>query len=207
MKTVDPFDILMEHILPLAPSAARKPLLILIGGCSRVGKTVLAGKIQAALQQKDFSSLWLPLDSWLVDLHKRSSDSTVLERFEGVAIVAAVKKILAGEEIFPPVYDPVTRCRLSESGPVRFKMDSGFLLVDGVIALALKGLLDLARLKIFVSVSSEVRRDRLSRFYGEYKGLKNEATSIIEAREQEEVPFILGTQVSADIVFVGENRK
>jgi uridine kinase len=124
----------------------------------------------------------------------------VLERYECDRISDEVKKILAGKTIYPPVYEPVSRQRLTERSEQGLTLTQGVLLVEGVIALALPVLRQFAQLKIFVAAEDEIRLQRLQSFYRLRKGLEQEASHIIAEREKEEVPFIKETAVWADVL-------
>jgi len=89
---------------------------MLIGGCSRTGKSTLASKLSKTFEADGVECGIVNLDSWLVSLEERKIDSTVMERYDCVAIIKAVKEILSGKKVFPPVYDVVSRRRISERG-------------------------------------------------------------------------------------------
>ena len=192
---------LFDHLRARCASRLPGNSLVLIGGCSRTGKTVLAEALDARFRQHGIPSLVLPLDSWLLGVDQRPPRSTVADRYEGNAIVRAVRSLMAGETMRPPVYDARSRRRLDAPG-APLSITSGVILADGVVALALPELVQLAQCRIYVTVSDEVRLPRLETFYTEFKGLpRDEARSIIRAREDEEVPFIKASAAAADVTF------
>lgn len=192
---------LVDHLLPLAVSPPRPPSAVLIGGCSRVGKTWLSEAVCARLESLGVATRRVPLDAWLLGLDQRPPGSTVLDRYEGPRIVEAVRALLEGRPVFPPVYDPVTRRRTAPEAAEPLRLASGMLMVDGVIALALPDLCSLAAARIYVNAPDPVRLERLRIFYRDAKGLGDEAESVIRARESEEVPFIKRTRRWADLIF------
>ena len=197
-------DVLSEHILALKVPSSKKSMLILVGGCSRAGKTVLVSKLKENIISSGINTDVVNLDSWLVSVDNRKQDSSVLDRYEIPSIISAIKKIQQGEVIYPPVYDVVSRMRVAESGINSVSIKNGILFIEGVVALAIEELVKNSTLRIFVGISDKVRRKRLVHFYSDVKRLdRKEYEKIIETREQEEVPFIKGTTVNADVIFDG----
>ena len=197
-------DFLSEHILTLTVPSSNKPMLILVGGCSRAGKTVLVSKLTENIISSGINTAVVNLDSWLVSVDNRKQDSSVLERYEIPSIISSVKKVQQGVVIYPPVYDTVSRRRVAEPGFNSISINDGILFVDGVVALAMEELVKNAKLRIFVDIPDKVRKQRLVDFYSDIKRLdRKEYENIIETREKEEVLFIKRTAVNADVIFDG----
>lgn len=197
-------DFLTEYILTLKAESSNKSMLILVGGCSRAGKTVLVSKLAENIISSGINTTVVNLDSWLVSVDNRKQDSTVLERYEIPSIILSIQKVQQGKTIYPPVYDVISRRRISESGVAPISLTDGILFVEGVIALAIRELTENAVLRIFVDIPDNLRKQRLVAFYSDVKRLdRKESKKIIETREQEEVPFIKGTAVNVDVIFDG----
>jgi uridine kinase len=195
-------DDLFDRAQRLVNAAPETTSLILIGGCSRSGKSTLAHAVASRFTASGISTRVLGLDHWLIDVEHRSAASTVLERYDGNAIVQAVMALLCGETVHPPVYDVVTRRRVAERSEEGVCLATGVLIVEGVVALALEELLRSARARIYTHTDDDVRLARLRDFYTRTKRLgADEAESLIEARELEEVPSIKQTVAHADFVF------
>ncbi len=195
-------DFLSKRILKLAVEAPDNLILVLVGGCSRAGKTALVSKLSEEVVSCGINTAVINLDSWLVSLDKRKKDSSVLERYEVNSIVSAIEDIKHGTAIYPPVYDVVSRRRVAGSGPDPIVISNGVLFIDGVIALAIDKLFEVAALRVFVGISDKLRRQRLVKFYSDIKGLgSDEYENIIESREKEEVLFIKKTANNADVIF------
>lgn len=191
---------LSQHILTLLNESLNKPLIVLVGGCSRTGKTVLVSKLIENIISSGINTAIVNLDSWLVSLDNRKQNSSVLERYEIASIISAIKKVQQGEVVYPPVYDAVSRRRIADSGGAPISITDGILFVEGVVALAIKELIEGAALRIFVDIPDKLRKQRLVIFYSDIKGLdRKEYENIIETREKEEVPFVKRTAVNADI--------
>ena len=197
-------EVLSEHIRALLNESSNKPMIVLVGGCSRTGKTVLVSKLTENIISSGINTVSVKLDSWLISVENRKEDSSVLERYEIPSIISSIKRLQQGEQIYPPVYDAVSRRRVSESGVVPISINEGILFVEGVVALAIEELVENATLRIFVDIPDELRRQRLVNFYSDIKRLdRKEYEDIIKRREKEEVTFIKGTAVNADIIFDG----
>lgn len=193
-------DSLKTRIQELLELKRQAPVLILLGGCARVGKTTLAGQLVEWIKSQSTPALLVSLDSWLIDHRKRRPHSTVLERYECGRISAAITKILSGETVYPPVYEAASRQRLTEKSEQGLALSQGVILVEGVISLALPILRENADLAIFVTTEDEIRLQRLQSFYRFREGLEQEAEEIITERENEEVPFIKETAAWADVI-------
>ena len=201
---LDSIDDLFERLQHSIDRAADTRSLILIGGCSRSGKTTLARGIASRFRSRGVLAHTVGLDSWLVSVEHRSATSTVLERYDCGAIATSVTALLRGETVHPPVYDVATRRRVSERSDVDLHVASGVVIAEGVIALGLETLLPFARARIFTEVDDPVRLARLEEFYTQTKHLTAQAArSLIGERELEEVPFIKSTRANADVVFAG----
>jgi len=207
IQIVSSFENLFKQIVKsykhkAAPHRHHRVKLLLIGGTSRSGKTTLANHISSQLNTQDINNIIVSLDLWLIDIDKRKENSVVIERYETKAIINAVDHILIGHVIFPPIYNPITRKRTSETGDQGLCIDAGVAIIDGVIALAIPELLSKADMSIFVDIEDKLRQERLTDFYTKFKGFSsNEATLIIQDREKEEIPYVNDTKKNADIIF------
>ena len=190
------------HRSLLAQIYTQQPLaLILIGGCARVGKTTGCQQIMNGCREQSIPTLYVPLDAWIVSVEKRPVNSTVLDRYEGSKICEGLSKLLKGQTIYPPVYDPITRTRVKEKSETPLFLGQGLIFAEGVMALAYPELRELATLCLYLSLSDSIRLQRLSDFYLNQKGFTlQQAQQLIEKREQEEIPVIKKTQLWADYV-------
>ncbi|MFH0828110.1 MAG: AAA family ATPase, partial [Candidatus Omnitrophota bacterium] len=158
-------EALYKHLREAGVLNCAYPNLILIGGCSRSGKSTVAAKLAKKLSGDKVANCTVKLDSWLVSLEKRRAASKVMERYESKKIIHSLKDILKGEVVYPPVYDVNSRRRIAEHGSDGIFIKDGVVIAEGIIALALEKLMDKALLKIFVSVPDRVRIKRLKYFY------------------------------------------
>lgn len=187
---------LVKKLLAQSPGIERP--LLLIGGCARTGKSTLANALQQAAHQHTASATVIPLDWWIIPASQRPRDSTVLQRYEIPRLLPEIQALLAGNPIFPPVYDPISRERLTEQRPKAVYAPPGWVIVEGVIALGLPGLRAQALAGIYVSIPDSIRKQRLYDFYTDSKGFsEQESWDLIQQREAEEVPWVKATAVYA----------
>lgn len=195
------FNHLYEKIYELSCHALNGSSLVLVGGCSRTGKSALSVMLSEKLLADRIEHGIVNLDAWLLGVDERGHHSLVMERYDCQAIISSVKELLQGKAVYPPVYDMISRRRISASGEKGITVVSGIIIAEGVIALALNELVEIASLKIFVHVSDKVRTERLFSFYRDVKKLSvDEVEAVIAERECEEVPFIKQTASCADII-------
>ena len=200
MTIVSTATAVVDHLTRTATNGG--PLLVLIGGCSRTGKSTLSAALLAECARREMGGIRLDLDRWLIGVDRRPPVSSVIERYEIDAIVRSVDELLRGGTIYPPIYDPVTRRRLLECDSTGISVAGGVLIVEGVIALAVPSLVERATLRVFAEVDTATRLARLRMFYTITKRLdETTAEAIIQQREHEEVPFIISTRRNADLVY------
>lgn len=197
------YNKLLELLLSKYNQACKARVLILIGGCSRSGKTTLCRRIKEDLYHRGIESLIINLDNWLIGINDRTGNETVRERYNYKGITEDIEKAKKGHAIHPPLYDPRTRSIICKSIPNPITIRNGCIgIVDGAIALDIEELRNIADLKIFVSVEDNLRADRLMKFYLEYKGCSlHETIAIIKGREKEEIPIINATKRFADVIY------
>lgn len=196
-------EFLSKHILALWDESYNKRVTVLVGGCSRTGKTVLSSKLSESFISLGINTAIVKLDSWLVSVDNRKQDSSVLERYELPSIISSITKVQRGETICPPVYDAVSRRRVAKYGVDMISIKDGILFVEGVVAFAIEELIKNATLRIFVDIPDKLRKQRLVDFYSNIKRLdRKEYENIIETREKEEVPFIKRIVANADVILM-----
>jgi len=182
--------------------SAKSIQIVLIGGCSRSGKSTLAQELAEKCTYAGIPCQIMNIDSWLVSVDKRKPFSTVIERFDMVAVNLAVERIVKGQIVTPPVYNPITRRQIPGIGNDPISITSGILIIDGVITLADENLVKKSDFRIFVKISEYKRLRRLIDFYGRIKKIpREEYKKIIREREKEEVPLIKESSTRADVIF------
>lgn len=199
-------DLVVNQLVScLEPMCEKGIKLVLIGGCSRSGKSTLSQGIAAEIHTKKYAATVLSLDSWIVGIDQRPEKSTVYQRYDGLQIIQDVKAILEGKSVAIPNYDAKTRMRVS--GQNQFiHINSGYLILEGVLALAYDELRQLSALSVFVEIDDQVRKQRFKNFYSDIKGLSpDKIDELFNEREIEEVLAVKKTRVNADIL-IRENQ-
>lgn len=173
---------------------AKDSKIILIGGCSRSGKSTLTRRIS-----QEIPSTIISLDNFLVGINERKPEMTVRERFKYHEIEEACKSLIQGKTIRIKKYDAQTRKITDEIEEITPK---GLIIIEGVVALDNEYLLNIADLSIYVDIGDAEREQRVISFYLQ-KGLsEREAKEVFHEREKEEVILIKNTKKNAQIVFI-----
>jgi len=200
----DIFSLLLEKY----QTSGKPRFLLLIGGCSRSGKSTLSNVLQQKFSELGISAIVVNLDNWLLGIEERTGKETVRERYKYAQIVEALRGLMTGKEVHPPVYDPKTRRIVQKRGKNTLFLDSGVCIVDGVVALDIPELRTLSDFNIYTAVPDEIRRERLMDFYLNFKNRSLEETEkIIGERESEEVIIVKETITYADIIFDSYEQK
>lgn len=191
-----------QIVQKLSSIKEKKTSLILIGGCSRAGKTTLASKLQQFLLSQGIKSQILTLDHWIVGIEERLPNSKILNRYRGDEIIASIFQLMQGEMIELPTYNQTTRKTELKENKEHFRLESPLLLVEGVVALAYAELRKLANYSIYVEIEDSLRKQRFFELYLNVKSLSHfDADQIFFDRENEEVPFIKETKSHAHFIY------
>lgn len=202
MKTVEFIDVIAKNAIDSIKSHNGNHFVILIGGCSRTGKTTFSKRLAQITEEKGIDTLIISIDSWLLSVEKRKSNSTVYERYDTEGIAKALHDLLINETVVPPTYDPISRRSVHDQNGPNLYIQSGVIIIEGTITLSIDKLVEKSNLNIFVQTSDCIRLKRLLDFYSNVKGLnKKEYKQIISSREKEEIPFIKQSAKFADIIF------
>ena len=143
-----------------------RPTLILIGGGSGAGKTVIAQHLAATLGR--YASAVVPIDAYYHNHPSAPRETRAAfnydspDAFDGSLLDTHVRELLAGHVVSRPTYDYRTHCRLSKTA--RISADE-YVIVEGVLALHWPSLRELCEIAVFVTTTEElslarrIRRD------------------------------------------------
>lgn len=202
METPNTIDSTFYTLLEKYKESKKDIFIILIGGCSRSGKSSLSFSLENKFKPQNIKCKILNLDSWLISVDKRINNSKVIDRYEIIEINEAIKNILNKKIVIPPFYNPISRKREEKSYGNPLQLDSGILIIEGVISLAVEYLLKISDVNIYVDISDTLRIKRLINFYRDVKKIeKNLYKKILIDRELEETIFIKNTKNNADFIF------
>jgi histidinol-phosphate phosphatase family protein len=164
------------------------PLVVAVGGQSRSGKSTLVALLALALRGQGVSARVLSLDNWLVSAGERTDGMTVRERYRYQAIERDIGRLLSGQEIELGRYDAYSRS--TGPGTVFGLNGAACLIVDGVAALDIAGLREIAAFRLFIETPEEVRRRRFFAFY-RWKDMQDrEIEALYAKRLNDEVPIV-----------------
>ncbi len=136
-----------------------KTKIILIGGGSASGKSLLCEEIQKAI--KDVSILHID------NFYKNNTHLSFEQRtkvnydepnaYEIELLLEKLKEYQQNKDINIPTYDFKNHLRSNEIETIKFNK---YLLIDGIFALYFKELLDISDYKIFINATEDIRLNR-----------------------------------------------
>ncbi|MGV8141879.1 MAG: HAD-IIIA family hydrolase [Candidatus Woesearchaeota archaeon] len=182
----------------------KKRVIILIGGCSRTGKTTLSKDIIDRItstehtDKKKISAITISLDNWLIDIDKRPAGSKVYDRFSINEINDSIKRLIEGQDVMIPDYDISSRKR---TGHRKFNVgESRIIIIEGVIALDIEELRKMSDIAIFKDERDKIRIERLNRYFADRNIPLEQREKDIADRELEEIPYIKKTSKYAKYI-------
>ncbi|OPY89498.1 MAG: D-glycero-beta-D-manno-heptose-1,7-bisphosphate 7-phosphatase [Syntrophaceae bacterium PtaU1.Bin231] len=193
---------LLEKLAPVVDAAAARrgpsPYVIAVGGQARSGKSTLARLLARTLGERGVTARVLSLDNWLVGAPERTADMTVRERYRYRDIESDIERLLAGEAIELSRYDAYRRTAAPGG---TFSLDGAHcLIVDGVAALDVPGLREVASCRLFADIPEARRRERFFAFYRWKDMPEPEIEALYRERLVDEVPCIEASKQHAQIV-------
>lgn len=170
---------------------ASEARFVLIGGCSRSGKSTVATVLREMMQDLNRQTHVISLDSWLKPLDQRIEGDGVMSRYDMEAVknlLLPLKTSNSRQNISVPQYERMSRTHQHEIvysvGP------NDLLIIEGVTALLDKVLLDCTEVRIYVEISEDIRTARLNEDYS-WRGEKQGAIdSRLASRQVDEVALV-----------------
>lgn len=200
-KLFDEVSKLADNLLHLRNQF--RPTIVGIGGLARSGKSTLAGRLLLQLQAFECSCSIISLDHWILPVNERPSNSSVIDRYSTVQLMADLDVLLGGNSIVMFPYDQLSRQRSKIALTLDDCSKSDFIIIEGVVALALEPLRSISDYLIFVEIGNRVRFRRLLSFYKEVKMLSPDVyRPLLRNRELEETPTIRNSKRFADCVIL-----
>ena len=194
-------ELLIKFVIDLIKSVNKNYIVILVGGCSRTGKTTLSKILEQEIKYQGLNSLVVCIDHWLKGIEERETNSKVYCRYDVNGIEKAFVDLLKNRTVFPPVYDHIARKRLKDMQGQPLQIQRGVLIIEGTITLAIKNLIEKSDLNIYLSIPDCSRIKRLINFYSQVKRMnKVQYKDIILSRENEEIPFIKRSSRNAHVI-------
>jgi histidinol-phosphate phosphatase family protein len=190
---------LFQQALKLLEDPGARPLVILVAGLSRVGKSALAFQLRRLFRSRGLLALSVRLDDWLVPEAARPAGSSVADRYRLADAERDLRALARGEAASAPGYDPRTRGPLA-SRVLYHSEGAKVLIVEGVPALLLE-MSGVRHLRVHLDAASEEdRARRVHRFY-QLKGLSSQETRELLRSRSEEHAAVAEAASSAQLRF------
>lgn len=189
-------------------NACARPHLILIGGGSAAGKTMLAEMIRENFAGNDVTIL--SQDNYYKDLSHLPEEEIKSYNFDHPnaidhsELIRDIRSFLANRETAVPQYDFITHARKRDH---LLKRPTEIIILEGIFALHYDQLADIADLRIFVDTDEDIRLiRRLKRDTNERGFTMN---SVLEQYMNTVKPmhhsFVEPTKRNADIIILATN--
>jgi len=197
---VKDYNIITKKILKEVQTRS-SPYIVTIGGLSCSGKTTLSEKFLCHLKDNEIDYSYIALDNWIIDADQRPFVQTVRDRFDYSQIKNNIINLLNGSDCKVFKYNKKLRKKGKEIDYLK-SISKGVYVIDGVVALDISYLNEIANLKIFVNTDNVNRFQRLEILHRRIKGLsKSETELVLRNREIDEKPIIERTKTYADILY------
>ncbi|MED5271864.1 MAG: uridine kinase [Candidatus Thermoplasmatota archaeon] len=183
--------------------------IIAISGGSGSGKTTLANKIMTLFEEKECEII--SQDNYYIDLSEKfDHDGGSLnfdhpDMLEFSLLANHLKKLKENKEVMIPTYDFSTHSRKKDTQKINPKK---IILVDGILILNSKELVDIFDLKIFIDVPDDIRLER--RMFRDINERERTADGVINQWEKQVLPmhkkYVETSAKFANIIVSGENK-
>jgi len=172
--------------------------IITVGGNTQSGKTTLSAYLKQRLIKEGIPTLKIDLDDWILPKENRKKEHDVLHNFQQDKLVADIKRILAGGRIDLDGYSKIQG--LSPVAQSYLLNNERAIIIEGIVALALPYLLEIADLKIFVDINEVLHFNRVKEYY-KWKGYTpQQSEDQYKLRKKLEYDMISSTIKNADII-------
>ena len=174
--------------------------LVLIAGLARSGKSSFASALAWKIRQINTATpKVISLDGWIKPLDERRSSDTVVDRYRLETMQRAISRALVqGRALAIPVYD--RRRRGPDQAYSLNLQPSDIVILEGVVALLLALQMGRRVVRIYISRDEDLRHSSMAADYRSRQFTDEEFAKLYAERQLDEVPFIVGTRATADIV-------
>ncbi len=174
--------------------------LVLIAGLARSGKSSFASALAWEIRHMTTAvPKVISLDGWIKPVEERGSFDTVVDRYRLETMERAISHALVqGGDLDIPVYD-----RERRGSAKAYSLDlqpSDIVILEGVVALLLAFQTARRVVRIYISRDEHLRHSSMAADYRSREFTDEEFAKLYAERQLDEVPFIVGTRATADIV-------
>lgn len=175
-----------------------KPWIVLIGGNSRSGKSILASYLRINFEKSGIKVLQVSLDNWIVPQDLRYDGMDVYQRFRLPQIEADMQKLFEGKPLNVSTY--ANHPQRSSFEHTYDPEDSEIVIVEGVVALSSEIIRNKAHLKIYTDINRDEFNRRMLEYYTWRGKTPEETRQLIEKRETDEYQLIEKESKLADLI-------
>jgi D,D-heptose 1,7-bisphosphate phosphatase len=192
---------LLGRMAPVAAAAA-DARLVAIGGLARTGKSSAAQVLKEAVSALGRTAHVIAIDSWLKPVARRSEATGVTARYDVEDMLATVARLVGhpGRTTLElPVYDRANRTMYQRRRQLQVDPED-LLIVEGVPALLVGGLVELADVPVHVEMPES---ERVSRLRADYRWRGTPDTTVdalLESRAIDENEPVSHAKARADFI-------
>jgi len=194
----DPYAEEFSMIKIRADSLNKRPVIIAVAGNSRSGKSNFVSYLDIRFRKSGYSVLKIGLDNWILPEKVRKDCRDVYDRFNPGIIEKDLKRLLKGETVDLKSYANHPH-RKSQRLIYEFNQED-IVILDGVVALGLYEVRQLADIKIFMDIDEKLLRHRIEQYYTWRQKEKNEIEELFQKRRGDEYQLIEKDRKFADFV-------
>ena len=176
----------------------KAPMVITIGGRSRSGKSIISKYLKQNLELIEKKVLRIELDNWLLAESDRANAKNVFDRFQLPLLTSDLEKIISGKKVVAPGYS--INPNATKESVTYDPSGCDVILIDGVVGLSMPLIRDLSTLKIFVTIDTELHKQRIFDYYQWRGKTENEIFCMYYSRLLDEYRLIDRQVDFADIV-------
>jgi len=130
---------------------------------------------------------------------------TVRERYPYTKIAGDVKELVGGGSIKTRIYNPYSR--ETNEGPLLSLEEKHVLVIEGVPTLDIKGLRDMAHIRIYYDVDEAERKRRFSEFYQWKNMTEPDIEQLYKKRMKDELPLIRTSRKYANVEILDDGKR
>jgi uridine kinase len=198
---LDGHPALVRRMAPVA-LAALPARLVLVGGLARAGKSSAAQVLKEIMSAFGRTAHLMPLDSWLKPVFERTEGTGVAARYDVDSMLAAIKPLIGSRERKPlqlQVYDRARRTMYERHVHMSIGPDD-LLIVEGVPALLVDTLAQLADVRVHVEMPEAERVSRLRADYRWRAETDAAVEALLTSRAVDETRPVQEARAQADFV-------
>ncbi len=185
----DPYDGFFQELNGIySENQGESPWVVLIGGNTRSGKSILSSYLRVRFEQSGVSVLEVSLDNWILPEESRTDRMNVYDRFQVEKVAADINSLIDGKSLTVSTYaNHPERC----SGEITYDPSNArIIIIEGVVALSSEPVRNRADMKIFTAIDEELFLKRINEYYGWRGRTADEIAEMLKKRQIDEYQLI-----------------